>query len=257
MSMRETGPGLTKEEARAQAQRLTREKADQAALERLMMRNAAESKPISYLEIFTKYYKIFADKLCSEVEENPDFTETDFDFELFPFLVVVGMTAFADLPNAKEKIGKFIDSVLPAAYDINKSRVNEFADRMQLYSDISTFKYDPLGVWCLGVSPVHLMSDSSMRCAIVLGDLLYNESYSNETMAKMWIFSVFAEEIPDLVKKYTEEIRALAEKPNASKSSGSKSNNYTSKTDVDGETFLVYLIVGVCCFAALVAFMLS
>ena len=256
MSMRETGPGLTKEEARAQAQRLTREKADQAALERLMMRNAPESKPITYLEIFTKYYKTFADKLCDEVEKNPDFTETDFDFELFPFLVVVGMTAFADLPNAKEKIGKFIDSVLPAAYDINKSRVNEFADRMQLYSDISTFKYDPLGVWCLGVSPVHLMSDSSMRCAIVLGDLLYNESYSNETMAKMWIFSVFAEEIPELVKKYAEEIRALASKNNNSSSYATKSS--PTKMSVDNaESSLVYFMLIACGIVALIAFMIS
>lgn len=255
MSGRETGPGLTKEEARAQAQAYTMAKAHKAALERKGVYALESSTVSSYLDIFAKHYKIIGDRLKEEVENNPEFTNADIDIELLPFLFIVGMTGFDGNLAKKDIIGEFVSNVLPTIFSVTDPFSEEISEKIEIYTDIGMFERQPVCKWCMDVPPLHLLSNPAMRCVVTLGDYLYNESCSNETMAKMWIFSVFAEEIPELVKKYTEEIRALANKSTAKSTNHSQIHN-TSKTGTNPDA-LVFLLAGICAFIWLLSWLFT
>lgn len=172
---------------------------------------------MQYMQIFTKYYE----KLYSAISEKCDLDNgLDLSFELYPFLVVTGTCSFMGLSSEvlRKESNIFSEEILNPALNITSGSEKEFADRMDLY--VSVIQGNPLrGDWCMGFIPPHLSSDLVMRCVIALGDIILNpdcasnyfsDSNNKTTIQTMKVFSVFAEEIPNIMDEYRNELQEKA-----------------------------------------------
>ena len=168
---------------------------------------------MQYMQIFTKYYE----KLNLTIREKCEIDDDlDLSLELFPFLVVTGSCSFMGLPSdvLRSEANKFNEEIINPILNIVSGSEKEFSDRMDLY--VSVVQGNQLrGEWCMGFIPPHLSSDFVMRCVIVLGDIVLNpdcavDYFSNSnnktTINTMRVFSVFAEEIPNIMNEYRNEL---------------------------------------------------
>ena len=224
---------------------------------------------MKYMQIFTKYYE----KLDSTIREKCEIDDDlDLSLELFPFLVVTGSCSFMGLPSdvLRSEANKFNEEIINPILNIVSGSEKEFSDRMDLY--VSVVQGNQLrGEWCMGFIPPHLSSDLVMRCVIVLGDIVLNpdcavDYFSNSnnktTINTMRVFSVFAEEIPNIMNEYRNELLQKAIESSGKRKKQEENRTSTEKSkqpfwerwiwDNDGiKAYIVIAIAAVILFIVL------